>query len=117
MEGWTDAQADWMRHLKQLNADRLKSPVGLTALDIRRLKWEMEAQQAVLLRLANGKPLSAALGAVARYMTVYADLHIAWYAGRLEAGAMRQAVLTAREQMWDELRQGDEKNGNRNSVR
>jgi len=100
---WDEARLDWMRHLVRINIDRLENPVELNAHDVKRLKFEIGAQRVVLFRLTVGRPLTGVLIDVARYMTVYADLHIEWYGGRLDEWTCREVILEAKKRMWESL--------------
>jgi hypothetical protein len=100
---FTEQQKDWMGHLIRLNIDRVEKPTGLNVHDVKRLKGEIGAQRIVLARIATDKPLTGVLIDVARYMLVYADLHIEWYGNRLDEVTFRARVLAAKKRMWDAL--------------
>ena len=102
---WTEAQLDWMRHLVRLNVDRVQDPKFLNVHDVKRLKWEIKTQRTVLDRIAAGLPLDDVSIPMARYMRIYADLHLNWYGGRMAAADFRDAMLIAKKRMWVELRE------------
>lgn len=101
---WTEAQLDWMKHLVRINVDRVLKPEGLNAHDVKRLKWEIGAERIVLSRIAKEKPLTGVLIHVARYMAVYANQHIDWYARRIDQKTCGEAIQAAKAQMWEAVR-------------
>lgn len=103
MDDWTKEQRDWMWHCVRLNDERAKDPVKLNRQEVDRLKWEAKVQRKALVCIEGGHPLDGPLIPVARYLRTYADLHIEWYAGRMEAAAMREALLEAKGRMWVSL--------------
>jgi len=99
----TEQQKDWMGHLIRLNIDRVLKPVGLNVHDAKRLKWEIQAMRIVLARVATDKPLTGVLIDVARYMLVYADLHIEWYGKRIDQQTCHEGIQAAKKIMQEEL--------------
>lgn len=96
----TAAQMDWMRHGIQVLRARVLAPQGLTNLQLRRMKWELGAREGVLKRLARREALTAAQEIVLEEMLTMADLHIEWYAGRIEEYEFIEGCRQARELLW-----------------
>jgi hypothetical protein len=103
MSDFDDTQLDWMQHLVRINIDRALKSEGLNVHDVKRLKWEIGAERIVLMRITTGKPLTGVLIFVARYMLAYANLHIEWYARRIDQHTCHAGIQAAKKIMQEEL--------------
>lgn len=103
----TGEQLEWMWHAVQVLRARLNDPYTdtLDGQQMRRMKWERDAREDVLARIARGQTMTAALGLVLEQMVTAANLHIEWYAGRIEWETFYTGCMAARAQLWARLRE------------
>jgi len=81
---YTDEQIDWMRHGALLLVDIVYRPAHRTALEIARLRAEVELRNEVLTRIATNKVREGKYAAMEVYMRALADLEIARYGKQID---------------------------------
>ena len=67
------------------------------------MRWEIWAQRKVMDKITVGLPLMDELIPVAQYLWAYADLHIEWYARRIDNKSFYEALFAEKKLMWERL--------------